>query len=188
MRTVIPGWLLALSACSAIGDTISFQPASLTVNSGQSFAFDVDVATVSDLYAFQFDIGFDPTILSAVSVAEGLFLPSGGSTIFFPGTIDNVGGTITFNADSLVGAISGVTGSGILANIMFNALAAGTSPVALSNLQLLDSSLNPIAFSTANGSVSVKGAATPEPSALPFLGAALLCLAAARLKRANVKP
>ncbi len=70
---------------------------------------------VSDLYAFQFDLAFDPTILELQSISEGTFLPGAGSTNFFPGTIDNTGGTATATADSLVGAIPGASGSGTLA-------------------------------------------------------------------------
>jgi len=36
---------------------------------------------VSKLYAAQFDLQFNPTVLSAVSVTEGNFLRSGGVTL-----------------------------------------------------------------------------------------------------------
>ena len=82
-------------------------PGSTDVFVNQVFTLPVDIAGVSDLYAFQFDLAFDPTILQLLSVFEGGFLPSAGSTIFIPGAIDNIGGTATATADTLVGDIPG---------------------------------------------------------------------------------
>ncbi len=172
---------LIFAAAGSLGaETISVQPSTLNVTDGQTFSLDIDIVNITDLYAFQFDIGFDPTILAAVSVTEGSFLPSGGSTIFFPGTIDNVGGTITSNADALVGAISGVSGSGTLASIEFDAIGTGTSAIGLANVFLLDSNLNSITASATNGEVTVS-AATPEPSSLALICFSLLPLAGLEL-------
>jgi Cohesin domain len=111
---------------------------------GDTFNVDVDVTGITDLFAFQFDLTFDPTLLSAVSVIEGPFLPGGGTTIFIPGSIDNVGGTVAATADTLIGAISGVAGNGVLAEFQFTALAPGTSALSFGNEILLDSSLSDI--------------------------------------------
>src|SRR5262249_46484876 len=121
------------------------------------------------LYAFQFDLGFNPAILSVISVTEGPFLPGGGASLFIPGSVDNVGGTLSFTADTLQGLTPGVTGSGTLAIITFRALAAGTSAITLLNTSLLDSNLNLLDSTASNGSIS----AVPEPSTLLLLGSAL---------------
>lgn len=139
------------------------------------------MSNVSDLFSFQFDLSFDPTILELQSISEGSFLPGAGSTFFLPGTIDNTAGTATFTADSLVGAIPGASGDGTLAIFSFEALAAGTSPLTLSNVVLQDSNLADIAFNATNGQVI---SAVPEPRLLPVLGVMLACtLLAARIFR-----
>src|SRR5690349_18735567 len=120
---------LLAAPVSLWGATISVQPAALAKTAGQTFTVSINISGANDLYAYQFDLGFDPTVLKATSVTEGSFLPSGGSTIFIPGTIDNLGGSITANGDALLGALSGVTGDGDLLDVSFQALTPGTSSI-----------------------------------------------------------
>jgi hypothetical protein len=137
------------------------------VNVGGTFDVFINVTDAVDLYAFQFDITFDPAILSAQSVAEGPFLPSGGSTFFIPGTIDNSTGSITFTANTLLGAVSGINDGGRLAELEFQAIGQGTSPITLSNVLLLDSNFSEISFSTTDGSIRVDNPnPTPEPATM----------------------
>ncbi len=158
--------LVGLAATPAAADVV-VQPATTTVNISQMFSLDVAITNVTDLYAFQFDLGFDPSVLSVTNVWEGPFLPSGGPTFFIPGVIDNVGGTVSFNADTLESAIAGVTGSGVLLTFDFTPVAAGTSTVSIFNVILLDSNGAGIDMPNQDGTVTVS--ATPEPSSLLLL-------------------
>jgi hypothetical protein len=148
-------------------------------------------SNVSDLDAFQLDLAFNcivptasPTgcqpgasLLEALSVSEGSFLPNGGSnaTFFEPGTINNAAGEISLIGD--VGA-SGVTGSGDLVDVTFRALSTGTTDIAIlgnSDLQFFDSNFNPIVVDDSvttspgaetfptNQSLSAAVVVTPEP-------------------------
>ena len=157
---------------------------SASVSSGQTFTVPVSIADVSDLFAFQFDMTFDPAILQLQSISEGGFLPSAGSTIFVPGTIDNTAGTATTTADTLTGPGPGASGGGTLADLNFQAIAPGTSALTLSVVILLNSAGGDISpFTTSNGSVTVGAAAVPEPSGLSWIGAFALA-AALRLRKA----
>ncbi len=133
--------------------TISLQPSNTTPLVGSSFDVTVNISSVTDLFAFQLDILFDPTILSATGISEGSFLPSGGTTFFIPGTIDNSLGSIEITADSLIAA-SGVSGSGDLVTFTFSALAKGTSSLNLANVELLNSNFDNIEFASNGASVS----------------------------------
>ena len=57
-----------------------------------TFTLDISAETVFDMAGWQFDIAFDPAILEAISVSEGNFLKTGGTTFFQGGSIDNVDG------------------------------------------------------------------------------------------------
>ena len=145
---------------------------SATKNVGNIFTIPVSIAGAVNLTSFQFDLSFNAAVLKVTltGVTENLFFTQGDITVFIAGAVDNTLGTILGVSDSLI-LQTPVNGSGILANIEFEALAAGTSPLTLSNvfLNLLDSG-----FSVTNGSVCVNGAvvcgsAVPVPGTLTLL-------------------
>jgi len=170
-------WAALLTHPALADPIISVQPSSKIVAGASAFSLEIAIANVVDLFAFQFDLGFDPLVLSATGTAEGAFLPGGGTTVPIPGTIDNIGGAITGTADALTG-FSGVSGSGVLATVAFQSIGDGTSPISLFNVLLLDSNLNGIAATIQDGTVEVSGISTvvPEPSTLVLLAAALFGL------------
>lgn len=150
-------------------------PDSATVGVGDSFSIPVKITAVSDLYAFQFDVSFDPATLQLGQVTEGAFLATGGATFFVAPTIDNLAGSATFVMNSLVGPGPGVSGSGDLAILHFGAAAPGSSPVTLSNIILLDSTLADLAIEIEAGQVDVEPVtAVPEPGTAILAGGLLL--------------
>ncbi|MEQ1559131.1 MAG: cohesin domain-containing protein [Methyloglobulus sp.] len=170
--------LLAASASLAQAASISMTPSSLTVNQGQSFSLDINIGGVSDLYGFQVDLQFSPSLFAVNSVSQGTLLPSGGATLFFGGDIDNTAGTVSSIADSLTGPIAGVTGDGLLATISFTALASGSSGIGTVNAIFLDSLGNDIVIDKINtADVTVTpSAVTPIPAAVWLFGSALVSL------------
>jgi len=164
---MLVAWSPVLQAQQAL-PTLSIQPANTLATQGNGFSLDVSITDVTDLFAYQFDIAFDPAVLEAQSTTEGSLLPTGGSTFFIPGTIDNTKGLISFTADSLIGAISGVNGTGVLAQLEFSAIGAGTSPVNLSNVILQDSALLDISANIIGGAVQIQGGTVPEPASIPL--------------------
>jgi general secretion pathway protein D len=172
---------LALGAFAGLASAravLSIDPATQTVSTGSTVTVDVDITNVTDLYAYQFDLTFNPNVLYAVSVSEGPFLATGGSTFFIPGTNDNVGGTVSATADTLLTAIHGVSGSGELAAFTFDAIGSGSSALNIQNETLLDSNINVISDTTSAGSVTVRSstARAPEIDAASTMSALTLLL------------
>jgi hypothetical protein len=172
---LVSGAILSLSSAYGVAiPIVSIEPPSQKAEPGQSLSVDVLISDVADLYAFEFDLVFDPAILAAAGVTEGSFLPNSGTTVFIPGIIDNSGGTISAIADSLIGPIPGVTGTGTLATVLFDALAPGTGTLSLSSVILLSSTLALIDSSTVNGTVNVQPAEVAEPASCALLSTAFL--------------
>lgn len=173
-------WVIPVSA----GPIVSvISPGSEVI--GNSFTVNITVTGAADLYAFQFDLGFDPTILQATSVTEGPLLPSGGATFLVPGTIDNVAGVISSVADTLVGPVSGVNGNGDLIDVNFDAVGIGMSALTLANEIFLDSTLTDVTDSvTFTGStVTVSPSVVPEPATLMLLTLGIIGLGVIRRRK-----
>lgn len=113
------------------GQALTVTVDSATVNVGDTVSLNINVADAVNLTSWQFDLGYDPTILHADLVTEGPFLSSAGTTVFTPGIIDNSTGLISLVSDSFVD-LTPPSGSGVLATIQFTALSSGLSPVTMS--------------------------------------------------------
>lgn len=166
------GLCFALAVVALPAATISVSPFSTSVVAGRNFDVRVVVDSISDLYAYQFDIAFDPSIVRATGVSAGALLGNAGATLFVPGDIDNTVGIIAAIANSLQGSLGGVTGTGELAIIEFEALKPGTTQLTLFNSLLLDSQLLLIDGGVIGGNATVLA---PEPSVvlMTVLGLAL---------------
>jgi hypothetical protein len=180
-------WLIVVCALlfarPAAATSLSVVAAADPVTVGDTFVVNIAIADVTDLFAWQFDFAFDPTLLRAESVVEGDFLSSGGLN-FIPGdiSVDTANaqtGSILFIANAL-NFDESVTGGGILATIGFTSLAAGTSTLDLLNVFLLDSAnLAPIASDVNGGSIESIGT-VPEPGTLMLAAAGLAAVWRAR--------
>jgi Cohesin domain len=153
-----------------------------TAQQGSVFNIDVMIDDVLDLYAFQFDLSFDPSVLQALSVNEGGLLPSGGTTFFAVlGDVDNTTGLISGIANTLVGPIAGVNGNGLLVSISFRGIAEGVSSVDVVAPLFLNSALEDIEVTSTSASVTITPRAdVPLPDTLTLMLAGLLGLVLAR--------
>ena len=152
--------------------TMTATPSPVVV--GNTVSIDVSIAGISDLYAYQFSLSFDPTLFQAMGASEGPFM--GGPTVFDGGTVDNALGTISYTFGSLIGAVPGMSGSGGLASFSFDVIGSGTGTFSFADVVFLDSNLDDIAV----GSGSLTLAAVPEPSAAWLLALGLAGVALAR--------
>lgn len=151
--------------------------ASRTLAPGDSFTVDVLVDGALDLAGFQFDVLFDPAILSATSIASGdLF---GLDTFPVASAIDNILGSLSFAETTLALAGIDVSASAVLASIQFMVLAEGASTLDLMNIELVDSVAVLIDVSSAAGGqlTARQPSGVPEPGTLSLLWMGLGALA-----------
>ena len=113
-----------------IGYTFSKTP----IYIDDTFTLDISAENVFDMAGWQFDIAFDPAILEAISVSEGNFLKTGGTTFFQGGSIDNATGKITALSAARLSA-QGVSGTGTLLQVRFKAKSAGETKLMLQNFE-----------------------------------------------------
>ncbi len=160
--------LLLAGTGGAFGDSIFISPSSENVTNGQSFAVDVNIDDIPDVFDYQFSLTFNPAVLAAQSVTEGALFANTGDSFFSPGTIDNSAGAVTLTFDTLLTSVVGVAGPGTLAVVDFKAIGLGTSSIdfsPLGDLILEDSNENTLTVTPISGSVDVLP--TPEPATLP---------------------
>ncbi len=163
---------IGLPKSSVAVPTPTITAGSAIVNVGDTFDILISISSPVEVDSWQFDLSFTPSLLKANSVTEGPFLSSSGAklTLFTPGVINNVAGAISLVADSFSDLPPGPTGSGVIADINFTALAPGVSPLTLSNVFLNDLDSG---FQTTNGQVTIRGAAVPEPMTVALLAMGL---------------
>ena len=114
---------------------IDYTFSKVPIHAGDTFTLDIRARTVFDLAGWQFDIAFDPTILEAINVSEGDFLKTDSGTTFFQsGSIDNASGKITGLSAARL-STQGVTGTGTLVQVRFNAKSTGDTQLTLQNFE-----------------------------------------------------
>jgi len=145
-------------AIEPVATTVSVDPASQTVQPGDTFDVDVRVDDVIFMGADQGTLLFDPTAMQVTGVTEGDFLKTAGSTMGAGmEIIDNVNGEVTFFY-TLIAQGVGVDGSGILATIHFQAEpdVECTFPLELTDVILSDGNGNQITIDAINdGTVKI---------------------------------
>jgi len=132
---------------------LSIDPPYLTVPPCNNFTLNVDITNVTDLNSWQFNITFNPVLMTCTGVAEGPFLMQGGPTLFIGPMIDNVKGWVMAACALMVPG--GVSGSGTLAGVGFHCEKEGRSSVHFVQRDtfLLNRYSEPISFRAVDGTV-----------------------------------
>ena len=158
----ILSWLVLAICPLPVWAEPTISAGSATVGVGDTFTIQVSISGAEGLSTWQFDLAFDPMILKANSVSEG-DLP-----LLSAGAINNDSGLINVISGSFMDADLKELFEGVLAVIEFEALAAGTSPLTLLDVQL---GFGQTTADLEDGSVTVN-TQIPEPGTLALVALA----------------
>jgi len=154
---LLSAFILTLNTAS--GSTqISVQPNASTVwGTDETLTINITVSEVTNLYGWQFKLYYEPKILNGTSINEGSFLKSAGKTFWKKSFTDAYNEThgcaIAFC--TLVGNMTGVTGSGVLAIVSFKTKTLGSSILDLSETVLGKADSTEIPHNVVDGAVQV---------------------------------
>ena len=132
-------------------------PTSQSVSAGTNVVIDVYVDDVTSLGAYEFEITYSPSVLSFISVANGIYLGSTGRTVTcLPPLID--GDSVRFGCVTFAPPPpDGPSGSGLLATVTLGTSCSGASNLDMTVAVLGDTLGSSIPTRSQGGSVTVTG-------------------------------
>lgn len=121
--------------------TLYVDPVTSKVLVDTTFAINISIANITDLYGWEFKLYYNNTMLNGTGIIEGPFLSTGGSTYFdildFNDAYNATYGRVWVTG-ALLGNVSGVNGSGVLASIVLKCKEFGNSVLHLVDTTLGD--------------------------------------------------
>ena len=146
--------------------TVSIEPASVEVLPEENFTVNITVDPQDfEIMGAQYYLYFDKTRLNATVQVSGEFLKQdGASTINLKNEVNNTAGIIEYG-EMRTGVEDGITSSGVLASITFQALEPGVCDLGLYDVILSNPDAEEIPdILIENGSCVIKTDETPTPT------------------------
>ena len=145
-------------------------PLVLSLSDSAGGVVTLEVADGVDIFAFDLFVQYDPSLLSVSQVSLGDFL---GGGLFCMDQVNEPG--LVHYSCTRFGVDTGVSGSGVLLELTFEALGqGGDTPLSLAGSQLFESqNAFPVNLSLENGAVSVRPYLTYVPLILTASGQGL---------------
>jgi hypothetical protein len=158
------GLLCFPGAASAAETTaVSISTPTETIDSGEQFNVSIVVVPGTAIAGMQFDLHFDPSLVTVDDIKQGdLLEQNGASTFFSSGNIDNRAGIIEGAFGAITSPGQTVSTQGTFATITFTARKQSPScPLSLSNVIVGDMDGNSVPVSLVNEGSPVTTAQSP---------------------------
>lgn len=139
---------------------LEFNPASSSVAVGNNVVVSIDLANISNLYGYQFQVNYDASLVSASGAFVNSFFDTTTDTFIPPGWSASCAAGICKFAATHLNVASPLAGSGTLAQITFTGVSGGTVPLTFSANILADRDGNSIPHTDGTGTILVYGTAT----------------------------
>lgn len=130
-------------------EAVSVDPANSYAAIGQNITINIDISNVTDLYGWEFKLGWNNTILNLLNVTEGPFLKSNGGT-FFTSKLNSTDSHIIVDCTRLV-SLPEADGNGALVTITFQVLQLGDCDLNLYDTTLVNSFEQTLDHTTSGG-------------------------------------
>jgi hypothetical protein len=138
---------------------IYLSPSEANVRVGETYTVNVTIANVTNLYTWQIQLSFDPTVLNCTNARyteNHVF--AGKEIVAVNPVINNTEGYVLYGC-CLLGNEETFNGNGTLCQIQFTAMSSGKSALGFSGPEdtfLLDFGLNEVPYGTRDGCVTVE--------------------------------
>jgi len=156
---IVIGWIPVpgMGSAEAAGQTMAVSPAANPVNVGETIEVDVNLTGATDLGGFEFDLGYDSTVVQVDKIIMGTGLDAPQRTVGALGPLSLDANTEAFGGYSY-GSGGGSSAGAPLARVIMTAVGAGTSPLTLQNAHTADTTALAITPTLSNGTVTASAA------------------------------
>jgi hypothetical protein len=158
----VPG--LAAAAGNAV---VSVMAPVDALDPGEQFTVSINVEPNNAIAGMQFNLSYDPAVVTINGITEGNLLDQGGANTYFSGgQINNAAGTVTGVFGAIINPGQSVATTGTFAVITMTAgSAGGSSQLTLSNVIIGDIASQPLPVSVINDTIDVADESpNPPPS------------------------
>ncbi|MGC1224885.1 MAG: cohesin domain-containing protein, partial [Candidatus Sulfotelmatobacter sp.] len=135
--------------------SFTFDPAVINAEKGKTFAVNLQISGAKNVYSVPVQINYDPSKLQLVNVSNGNFLSQDGQAVALVHREDDGTGTLQITATRPPNS-GGVSGSGTVVTLTFEAKASGQTPLTITRGGARDPGLQAIAVNGAQASVTVQ--------------------------------
>jgi general secretion pathway protein D len=134
---------------------LQFTPSSATIKPGARLTLALNVANVKDLYSIPLLIHYDPAVIQVEDVTNGGFLSGGTQEVAVVQRVDAQHGDVIVSATRQPNT-PGVNGSGTLLGLVVRAVAPGTSPIQILQVNARNSQQQTIPMVSGEASIHVQ--------------------------------
>jgi general secretion pathway protein D len=150
-----PGTSPDQSAAAPAGSPIvSFDPPTLSQAVGSTFTVNVNLAGGQSVYSVPLQITYNPRVLQLLNVSNGPLLEQDGQPVALVHRDDSMAGIVQLTASRPPGA-AGVSGSGSVFTLTFQAKAAGESTLNINRAQLKNAAMQTLPATGSQAIVTV---------------------------------
>lgn len=153
LSQTVPG--LGRPAAGPGSPVLALRASAAEVAANATVTVNVQIDNVTELFSAPMRIKYDPKVLKLVDVSRGDFMAGDGQQVTFSETKAEDVGAAIISMNRVPGA-GGISGSGNLVTLKFQAIGKGTSAISFEDLTLRDARLQPISVTPPSTSILVK--------------------------------